>query len=278
MLMIGLKRGFWAAVIRRFFSHQGTDSVAILAYTTLVGIVPMLAVMLSLFSMSEWFKPFESLVMQMVVAHLIPDSQPVIESYLTLFADQASRLAAPGLVVMLFTTLMLLWTVDKKVNSMWGDQTHRRWWVNLFNYLGLSLLGPLLLGLSLLASSYILALPLIMGEISLSKGVNLLISGLPLLFSLLGFLLLYRFVPVARVSWLSALLVSVMATMQLALLKMGFGWYIVAFPTYDMVYGALAAVPVFLLWLYLLWWIVVWNAAVLAEWHSQESSRKTLAG
>lgn len=263
-LLIGLN--FWKKVLIRFWHQRGTEAVAILAYTTLIGLVPMLAVMLSLFSASEWFEPFQHLVMQLVVAHLMPESQPVIQSYLTLFAEQASRLTAPGLVVMLVTTLILLWTIDQKINAMWNADYQRRWWVSLLNYLGVSLLGPLLLGLSLVASSYVLAWPLLLGDMTVSWGVNQLMSSLPLIFSVLGFMLLFKFVPMSQVSWKQAWWVALMASIKVELLKTGFAWYITAFPTYDLVYGALAAVPVFLLWLYLMWFILIWNACVLAEW------------
>ncbi|UQB42647.1 YihY family inner membrane protein [Thiomicrospira microaerophila] len=263
-ILMGLN--FWKKVFLRFWHQRGSEAVAILAYTTLIGLVPMLAVMLSLFSASEWFEPFQHLVMQLVVAHLMPESQPVIQSYLTLFAEQASRLTTPGLVVMLVTTLILLWTIDQKINAMWNADYQRRWWVSLLNYLGVSLLGPLLLGLSLVASSYVLAWPLLLGDMTVSRGVNQLMSSLPLIFSVLGFMLLFKFVPMSQVSWKQAWWVALMASIKVELLKTGFAWYISAFPTYDLVYGALAAVPVFLLWLYLMWFILIWNACVLAEW------------
>jgi len=262
---------FWYAVLKRFWRQRGTEAVAILAYTTLIGLVPMLAVMVGLFSTSAWFDPFQSMIMQMVVAHLMPESQPVIQNYLTLFAEQASRLALPGLVVMLVTTLILLWTVDQKMNAMWDADLQRRWWVSLLNYLGVSLLGPLMLGLSLVSSSYLLAWPLLLEDATVSWGVNRLMNSLPILFSIAGFMLLYKFVPISKVSWNQAWWVALMATAKIELLKMGFAWYIQAFPTYDLVYGALAAVPVFLLWLYLIWFILIWNACVLAQWSSHSS-------
>lgn len=263
--MVILEWSFWRASAVRFWQQRGTDAVAILAYTTLIGLVPMLAVMLSLFSTSAWFDPFQNIVMQMVVAHLMPESQPVIQSYLTLFAQQASRLTAPGLVIMLITTLLLLWTIDQKINAMWREDYQRRWWVSLLNYLGVSLLGPIMLGMSLVASTYLIAWPLLIGEVRVSWGVNYILSLMPFIFSVLGFMLLYKLVPIAKVSWKQAWWVGLMAALEIEGLKLLFSWYIVVFPTYDIVYGALAAVPVFLLWLYLMWFILIWNACILAQ-------------
>jgi len=254
---------FWKQVFLHFINRQGTDSVAILAYTSLIGVVPMLAVMLGLFSVSSYFASFESLVMEQVVRNLMPNSQPVIEEYLFKFSLQAADLKGPGLVVMLFTTLMLLWKVDQKLNGLWSERLERKWWVSLLHYLGVSLLGPLLIGLSLVASSSLLALPLF---VETTPWIDKLTSGMqivPLILAWLGFTALYKMVPVAKVPFNVALISGLFAMLQLELLKSGFALYVEWFPTYALVYGAFAAVPLFLLWLYLVWFIVIWNGAVV---------------
>ena len=258
-----LKWRFWAKVFVRFRQNQGTDTVAVLAFTTLLGVVPVLAVMLSLFSVSTYFESFETIVMEHVVHNLMPDSQPVIEEYLMMFSLQAVSLKGPGLVVMLFTMLMLLWKIDQKLNGLWPHGLKRRWWVSILHYLGVSLLGPLLLGLSLVSSSYVLALPFLAETTPWLENFTFGIRLLPLMFSLLGFILLYKLVPVACVPIKAAFVAGVFATIQLELLKSGFALYIKWFPTYDLIYGAFASVPLFLLWLYLIWFIVIWNGALV---------------
>lgn len=258
-----LKWRFWAKVFVRFRQNQGTDTVAVLAFTTLLGVVPVLAVMLSLFSVSTYFESFETIVMEHVVHNLMPDSQPVIEEYLMMFSLQAVSLKGPGLVVMLFTMLMLLWKIDQKLNGLWPHGLKRKWWVSILHYLGVSLLGPLLLGLSLVSSSYVLALPFLAETTPWLENFTFGIRLLPLMFSLLGFILLYKLVPVACVPLKAAFVAGVFATIQLELLKSGFALYIKWFPTYDLIYGAFASVPLFLLWLYLIWFIVIWNGALV---------------
>lgn len=255
---------FWQRVFIHFKRHQGTDAVAILAYTTLVGIVPMLAVMLGLFSVSTYFASFESVVMDQVVRNLMPNSQPVIEEYLFKFSQQAANLKGPGLVVMFLTTLMLLWKVDQKINGMWSEKLERKWWRSIVNYLGISLFGPLLVGMSLVLSSSLMALPLIAETTPFVDRLTAGLQILPLMMAWLGFTALYKFVPVAKVPLKVALISGLFAMLQLELLKSGFAMYVEAFPTYAVVYGAFAAVPLFLLWLYLTWFIVIWNGAVVA--------------
>jgi len=256
---------FWLSVFKRFKDRQGSDAVAILAYTSLIGIVPMLAVMLSLFSVSTYFESFETLVMEQVVHNLMPSSQPLIEGYLLKFSQQAVHLKGPGLIVMFLTTLMLLWKVDEKLNAMWSNRLSRKWWVSLLHYLGISLLGPLLLGLSLLTSSYLLALPFLAETTPWFTQITFGLATLPLLLSWLGLTFLFKFVPVSFVPTKVAFLGGFFAMVQLELLKYGFTVYVKLFPTYDLIYGAFAAIPLFLLWLYLIWFIVIWNGAFIVS-------------
>ncbi len=265
---------FWLSVFKHFNRQQGSDSVAILAYTSLVGIVPILAVMLSLFSVSSYFESFERLVMEQVVHNLMPASQPMIEDYLLRFSQQAVQLKGPGILVMFLTSLLLLWKIDEKLNAMWPERAIRKWWVSLLHYLGISILGPLLLGLSLVLSSYLLALPLLTETMPWLKQATLGLATLPLLLSWLGFFLLFKFVPTCYIPPKIALLGGFFAMLQLELLKYGFALYVTWFPTYDLVYGAFAAIPLFLLWLYLIWFIVIWNGAFVATLMKQIEQTK----
>lgn len=265
---------FWLKSAVRFKQQKGTDAVAILAYTSLVGIVPMLGVMLALFSVSPYFYEFESLVMDQVVKNLMPSSQPVIQDYLLIFSTQATNLKWPGLVVMLLTTLMLLWKVDQKLNELWPQVRKRRWWVSILHYLGISLFGPLLLGLSLLMSSAILALPYVSDTTPFIEKLLFGLKIVPVLLAWLGFSLLFKFVPACKVATRAAFIGGFLAMAQMELLKIGFAAYVKMFPTYDLIYGAFAAIPLFLLWLYLVWFIVIWNGSVVATLSDQYLSWK----
>lgn len=268
---------FWIAVFQRFMARQGMDAVAILAYTSLIGIVPMLAVMISLFSVSSYFESFEALVMQHVVHNLMPSSQPMIESYLLKFSQQAIQMKGMGLAVMFVTTLMLLWKVDEKLNAMWSSQRSRAWWVSLLHYLGVSVLGPLLLGLSLVVSSYLLAAPLLTQWIAWLPEFTTKVHWIPIALSWLGLWFLFKFVPIVPVPSRVAAVAASFALLQLELLKNGFTLYVTWFPTYNVIYGAFAAVPLFLLWLYLIWFIIIWNGAVtatLTRWIGREKRPK----
>jgi len=130
--------------------------------------------------------------------------------------------------------------------------------------MGVSLLGPILLGLSLVVSSAILALPMVSDTTPLIEKLLFGLKILPVLLAWLGFSLLFKFVPACKVSTKAAFVGGFLAMVQMEILKIGFATYVKLFPTYDLIYGAFAAVPLFLLWLYSVWFIVIWNGAVVA--------------
>lgn len=270
---------FWKSVGLRFFKVKGLDAVIILSYTTLLSLVPLLGLMLSIFSMSSLFESLSQEMMDLMVTHLLPNAEESIQQYLWQFSQQVAKLKGPSLIFILITTLMLLWTIDGKINTIWSSDKTRRWWVSVLNYLGISLLGPVLLGGSLVLSSYLAAMPLI-SEVQNIVNVPLpfdWVYALPILFNILGFLILYRFVPVVRVSWVSAFMGALFAALLLEGLKTGFVLYLEWFPTYSVIYGAFAAIPILLLWIYSLWLIIMICATVVFELENFEKGSKLKA-
>lgn len=248
---------------QRFWQRNGLDSVSILAYTTLVGLVPALAVMVSLFSVSEYFSEFRQLIMHQLVDILAPSSQELLSTYLNRFADQAVKLQGPGLVIMLGTTLMLLATIDQKINQIWQNKRPRSWVKSLLHYLGVALFGPILLGASLMVSSTLAAMPLVDDRWDFMGVRHQFLSLLPFFTAWLGFTLVYKWVPSHKILWRASIWGGFLAAAQMELLKWGFRLYIEAFPTYNLIYGALAIVPILLLWLYLLWLVLIGNGFVV---------------
>ena len=261
-----LRKGlFWKSVVMRFYKVKGLDAVVILSYTTLLSLVPLLGLMLSIFSMSDLFQSLSKEVLDLLVAHLLPQSGETIQQYLWQFSQQVAKLKGPSLIFILITTLILLWTIDDKLNSIWSSTLSRRWWVSLLHYLGISLLGPILLGGSLVLSSYLTAMPLISHMQNWVAQPLDWLHALPVLFNVLGFAFLFRFVPIVRVSWTSAMIGAVLAALLVEGLKNGFGLYLAWFPTYSIIYGAFAAIPILLLWIYSLWAVILISATVVFQ-------------
>jgi len=254
---------FWRAVWRRFLQAGGADSAAALAYTTLLGLVPLIALVLSVLSVSHWFDAWREEIVHAFVRMLSPDALQKVETALVGFSRQAAALKGPSLLFLAVTVMLLLDAVYKKIAAIWLEAERARWWVRVLHYLGVSLLGPVLLVGSLAVSSWLLALPWLTDYDLVSQARYQLLKGVPTLMTVAGFYLFYRYAPPAPVKSRAALLGALLATLLLGLLKAGFSLYAQWVPTYQVIYGALAAVPLFLVWLYLLWALVLFSATVV---------------
>jgi len=235
-----------------------------LTFTTLIALVPLVTVMLALFSAFPMFANFQGALEKYFLQSLVPDgiAKPVLGA-LTQFAGKATRLGSAGLVVLVLTALALMLTIDRALNAIWRVRRPRSIAQRVLVYWAALTLGPLLLGISLSLTATAL---------TASKGlVGALPGGLGLLLNLVEFVVLaagmaglYHYVPNTDVRWRHAIAGGVFVAAGLELAKKGLAWYVGAMPTYATVYGAFASVPIFLLWIYLAWVIVLWGAVIAA--------------
>ncbi len=253
-------------LLARFREDRLGQTAGSLTFTTVISIVPLLTVALALFTAFPMFSQFQGALERYLFDSLVPPSVAKnTMGMLTQFAQKASRLGAAGLLVLLLSAIALMLTIDRALNAIWRVQRPRPLAQRVLMYWAAATLGPLLLGVSLSASAYVFAA---------SKG--LAGAGVPKLWLLLlidvfevtGFALalgaLYRYVPNTAVAWRDALVGGLVAALAFELAKRGFGWYVKAMPTYGAIYGAFASVPIFLLWVYASWLIVLLGAVVAA--------------
>jgi membrane protein len=228
-------------------------------------------VALAIFSVFPMFGKMQTGLQQLLVDSLIPDNiARQVLSYLGQFATKASKIGWVGAVAFLVSALMLILTIDRKLNDIWRVRTTRHLARRIIVYWTLLTLGPLLLGLSLTFSSYVM---------SASKGwVSVLPGGLKVLLDVVEFIVIaaslaamYRFVPNTRVRWSHALLGGLFTAVGLELAKRVLAWYLAKVPTISAVYGAFATVPILLIWIYVAWVIVLLGAVVAAYLPSLQS-------
>jgi membrane protein len=236
-----------------FWKADGMDHAMVLAFTSLLGLVPVLGLLLSLFSASTWFEDLSERLVTALVHWLTPSAMPVVETYLNTFSEKATSLTGISAWLMALTSLLLLAKIDQKINHFWTHKHPRRWWVSLLHYFGVSVAGPLVLALALTLQSWLVAS-------GLAKLSPILAQWLPASLYLLGLMLLYRYVPVMKVTWKEAFYGALLVAVLLEGLQYGFGVYVSVFGTYNLIYGAFAAVPFFLLWLYGLWLVILFGA------------------
>lgn len=246
-----------------FAGHRKLTRVASsLTFTTVLAIVPMLAVVLALFTAFPLFAEFHKALETFLGDSLLPPSvSDTIMRYLNQFAAQASGLTAVGGAFLVVTSILLIMTIDEAFNEIWNVARQRPMRQRLLVYWAIISLGPILMGASLWASSVLARESL--GYIGdLPEGVGLLLNLVPLLMSVLGFTALFMFVPNCRVLWRDAALGGLGTTVVLAVMKAGFTAYLTRFPSYTVIYGAFATLPIFLLWIYLSWLVVLMGATV----------------
>lgn len=236
-----------------------------LTFTTLLSIVPFVAVSFALFTRVPMFGRFEEALEEHLLKSLLPaDISRTVLKYLNQFAANANSLTVVGSLFLLVTALALLLTVENAFNQIWGVKKNRPLLKRVGLYMTVLALGPPALGMSLWASSYVLGAS--MGWIgTLPPSAKFVLTLGPALLSWVGLACLYHFVPNTRVRWHHAIFGALLASVVLELGKRGFAIYLLKIPTYKAVYGAFAVFPVFLLWMYFSWLVTLGAALVTAN-------------
>jgi membrane protein len=248
----------------RFREDRLGVTASSLTFTTLISLVPLLTVMLALFSAFPVFSTFQSNVEKYFLQTLVPPTiaKPVL-SALTQFAAKATRLGTAGLVVLVFTAIAMMLTIDRTLNAIWRVRTPRPIAQRVLVYWAAVTLGPLLLGASLTITSY--ALSASQGVVGApAGGVTLLLDTV--LFTLVGLGMgaLFRYVPNTTVRWSHALAGGFFVAIGFEVAKRVLGWYVRQVPAYATIYGAFATLPIFLVWIYLGWVVVLLGAVIAA--------------
>jgi len=263
-----LRRFPWKNTALTLRERFGQDRLGLtassLTFTTTIALVPMVTVVLAIFTTFPMFAKFQGVLQQWLVQSLIPDSiARQVLSYLTQFAGKASQLGAAGLALLVASVLALILTIDRTLNNIWRVRQPRPLAQRVLVYWAAMTLGPLLLAVSLSITSYAL---------SASRGVvTVMPGGLQFLLGSLQFVLLawamaalYHYLPNTRVRWDHAWVGGVFVAAGLELAKRLLVFYLGKVPTYSVLYGAFATVPILLIWIYVGWVIVLLGAVIAA--------------
>jgi membrane protein len=235
-----------------------------LTFTTTIALVPLVTVLLAVFTAFPMFAKFQVVLQQWLVESLIPDAiARQVLSYLTQFAGKASRLGGAGLAVLAVTALALVLTIDRTLNSIWRVRRQRPLGQRVLVYWATLTLGPLLLALSVSLTSY--ALSASKGLVAaLPGGVQFFLDVVQFALLTFGMAALYRFVPNTPVRWAHAWVGGLFVSVGFELAKRVLVWYLAKVPTYSVLYGAFATAPILLIWIYTAWVIVLLGAVIAA--------------
>ena len=271
-------RGDWSLSAVRYLWHRAQEvnllqMASNLTFNTVLAIVPLLAVVLALFTAFPHFHDFSDALQSFMAQNLMPASlSNSVMEHLNEFAAQASRLTAIGGAFLILTVMLLIMSIDSALNSIWHISKQRTIAQRLLVYWALITLGPILMGASLWVSAYLARESLgLVSEIPpmLESSLKLL----PVIIGGLGFTALFIIVPNCKVRRMDALIGGFLSAGLIEAMKFAFGYYVSQFSTYAIIYGAFAALPVFLLWVYMSWLGVLSGALVTSAMPALRNGR-----
>ncbi|REL31059.1 virulence factor BrkB family protein [Thalassotalea euphylliae] len=248
---------------KRFTDDQIHVVAGYLSYVTLMSLVPMVLVMLSVMTAFPIFADIRSTIENFVYSNFLPAAGDTVQVYLSGFVENASKMSAIAIIFLFLFALLLISAIDKSLNKIWRVKAKRRVITSFSMYWMVLTLGPVLTGGSIAATSYIVSLASF-GDYDFLGISSILIKALPMLISMLAFLILYLVVPNKTVAAKHALSGAVIAAVLFEVAKKGFALYVTQVPSYQAIYGALAGIPILFLWVYLSWLVVLFGALFTA--------------
>lgn len=257
-------RLFW----QRFQENKLTQAAGSLTYSTMLAIVPLIMVVFSIFSAFPVFNEVTGVLKEFIFTNFAPSASDVVGQYIDEFVNNSKQMSAIGIVSLIVVALLLIHSIDNTLNGIWQDTSSRPIFTSFAIYWLILTLGPLLIGTSFAASTYVKSV--FEQSENLSFGLKLL-SFVPFLSTWFIFTLIYMVVPNKKVSIKHSAAGALIAAIFFTLGKKAFAWYIATFPSYQLIYGAMATLPIMLLWIQLSWTVVLLGAqlaAVLSEVHT----------
>ncbi len=260
---MGIK--FWRLlrfVTRRFILNDGTYRSAALAFMSLLAIVPLMSVSFTVLSAFPVFKDASKPIQDFIFASFVPATGQLVQQYLEGFVQSAAKLSVIGLTFLFVTAVLLMFTIESAFNQIWCVR-HRRSGVSAFLlYWATLTLIPVLLGCSLVISSYFLSLHIFASSPLQVLNNRSVLAIMPFILSWIFFTVIYVAIPNCKVMFRYAIQGGLFAAILFSLEKWAFSFYVGQFNTYELLYGAFATIPIFFLWIYYLWTIILLGAEV----------------
>lgn len=260
-------------VINHFIQDECTYIASALAFTSLLALVPLMSVGLAIFSTFPVFQGLEVPIQNFIFANFVPTAGNVVQSYIQQFTAQASNLSVWGSAFLLMMALLMMFTLEQAMNKIWRVSTSRHGTPAFLLYWAILSLAPVLLGLSIIASSYLLLL-------FHDPTPSFFIHSLPFTLSFVSFIFLYTIVPNCPVKIRHACAGGLFAAILFETAKQAFAYYLSHFNTYALLYGAFATVPIFFIWVYWVWVITLLGAEISYAFsvHHQRRGGEALDG
>ena len=250
---------------KRLLADRCMQVAASLSFTTLLSLVPFLAISLSFISAFSQFGDLKAAAEAFITQNLLPQAgEEAVEQFRS-FVAQTQKLTGLGVVAVAITALMMLATINHAFDVIWRVQRPRPLMIRFLAYWAIITLAPLLIGAALSASGILMSAGERVGGSIFTVSVAWVTPGMPWALEAIAFTLLYLIAPNRRVKFTDALIGGVVAAGIFEIVKYAFVLYLFFFPTYEAIYGAVAAIPIFLLWIYCCWATVLLGAEITAS-------------
>jgi membrane protein len=237
-------------------------TAAALSFTTLLALVPLASVAVATVAHFPAFDQWLDALEKFLLRYMLPGSaSTLVHTYVLGFAARASQLRGLSLAFVAVTGVLLFAMIEREINLIFRITRGRALWRRVLLYVFGLTFGPIMVGASISLSTSLLSEAIVPHEAVVGRWI---VAPLPLVLTAVALALVYKLVPARRVGWLPAVLGGALAALALEMLKHGFAWYVGNVPTYEFIYGALAALPLFLVWLHFCWLIVLVGALVTA--------------
>lgn len=262
--------GFVHYSVARFIADGCLSAAGALSYTTLVSLVPLIVIALATLSAFPIFSDVREHLLDFLFRHFVPEVGEEAEWWFKYFASTAAQTTAAGAAVIAIMAILLLTTIEDQMDAIWKVSKQRPWMQRILSYWTLLTLGPLLFAMSISLSSYFDAFATTVGlDTRVLTAVSDALRGfanlVPFLLETVAFTLLYCLIPNYPVRWREGFVGGIVAAALIEGLKLGFAYYVAQISTYQTVYGALAGIPIFLLWMYVAWLAILFGAVVAAS-------------
>lgn len=260
-------------LINRFAEDRCTDNAAALTYMSLFALVPLITVMFTIATAIPAFQNLEEQIQALIFQHMMPETSASMEGYLDDFARQARNLTGFGVIFLVITAVLMLRNIERAFNLIWRTRENRSPVASFVIYWAVLSLGPLSIGLALGIPSAVAAAAVFVEDYDVIGATDFLLKLMPLLLTAAGFTLLYVAVPNCRVPLRHAAVGGAVAAIAFNLAR-GLFAKMVQGSSITLIYGAFAAVPLFLMWIYLSWNIVLMGGILVHSLSAYQSSEQ----
>jgi membrane protein len=264
--------------LKRMSDEHISSAAGTLTFSTTLNIVPALALVLASLAAFPAFRPLRDNLQSMIINNMVPDSGLKVSETLNGFVEAAGKLTAFGVIGLATTAIVLLLTIEGQLNLIFHVSKPRPIALRLLVFWAVLTAGPVLLGLGFSLFGYFSALPFLEKTPGGSAIAVILGHALPTILTWIVVTLIFLLLPNRRIQRSDAVIGAAFAALLLAVLRYTFAFYIVMATSYRAIYGALAAVPVFLMWIYLIWLFVTAGAVITASLPDWRSARAGFAG